>query len=499
MSEAFKKLETVVAELRALNAAESVMVWDQETYMPAGGGQDRAEHLSVLARLAHEKWTADEVGELLESLKAEYKDADPDSYHALYVRHAAHLFEQSRKLPPRLVEELARESVLATEAWRKAREENDFPRFAPHLEKLVALTIEKAERLGYQEDRYDALLDQFEPEMPTKAVEEVFAELKRELVPLVEAVAAAPQVDDGPLKGRFDKQRQWELNLDVLRAIGYDMERGRLDESAHPFTISFSRNDVRITTRVFEDDWASALFSTLHEAGHGMHAQGTPAGVDGTPLNWRSSLGIGESQSRLWENVVGRSRNFWEWLLPKVKERFPELAAVELDALYKAVNRVEPSLIRVEADELTYNMHIFVRFDLERELIAERLKVLELPEAWNEKMKAYLGVVPATDAQGVLQDIHWSGGSFGYFPTYTLGNVLSVQFYEQALQDVPDIPEQIRAGRFDALRTWMNEHVHRYGSMYPPMELVRRVTGRELDSRPYLTYLTTKYTEIYGL
>jgi len=335
--------------------------------------------------------------------------------------------------------------------------------------------------------------------MPTKAVEEVFAELKRELVPLVEAVAAAPQVDDGPLKGRFDKQRQWELNLDVLRAIGYDMERGRLDESAHPFTISFSRNDVRITTRVFEDDWASALFSTLHEAGHGMHAQGTPAGVDGTPLNWRSSLGIGESQSRLWENVVGRSRNFWEWLLPKVKERFPELAAVELDALYKAVNRVEPSLIRVEADELTYNMHIFVRFDLERELIAERLKVLELPEAWNEKMKAYLGVVPATDAQGVLQDIHWSGGSFGYFPTYTLGNVLSVQFYEQALQDVPDIPEQIRAGRFDALRTWMNEHVHRYGSMYPPMELVRRVTGRELDSRPYLTYLTTKYTEIYGL
>lgn len=488
-----------MTELNALQAAQVVMSWDQETYMPPGGARDRATHLSMLARMRHEKWTADEVGRLLEQLKAEYKDADPESYRALYVHHAAYTFDQSRKLPARLVEDLARESSLATDAWRVARENNNFATFAPHLERLIALTIEKAELLGYEEDRYDALLNLYEPDMPTKAVDEVFSRLKEGLVPLVAAVAAAPQVDDSPLRGHFDKQRQWDFGMDILRAIGFDLSRGRQDESAHPFTTSFSNKDVRITTRITEDDWASGLFSTLHEAGHGIHAQGIPDELVGTPLTWRRSLGISESQSRLWENVIGRSKGFWEHFLPKLKERFPQLNDVDLDSLYRAINVVRPSLIRTEADELTYNLHIFVRFDLERLLIGEKLPVTELPEAWNEKMKEYLGVVPDNDAVGVLQDIHWSSAYFGYFPTYSLGNVLSVQFYEQAVKDVPDIPEQVRTGRFDALRVWTNEHVHRYGAMFSPMEIVRRATGRGLDSEPYMNYLQTKYTEIYRL
>lgn len=493
------KLKSVVAELTALSAATAIMRWDQETYMPKGAAEDRAQHLSALARLAHEKWTADEVGRLLEDLRREYKDADPDSYEALYVHNAVKVYEQSRKLPPELVAELARTTALAQDVWRAAKEAADFRRFAPHLEKIVALNIERAERLGYKEDRYDALLDLYEPEMPTRAVEQLFDELKRELVPLVAAVTERPQVDEAPLRGRFDKQAQWDFGMDVLRAVGFDLERGRQDVSAHPFTTSFSRNDVRITTRIDESDWTSGLFSTLHEAGHGMHAQGIPANVAGTPLMWRRSLGISESQSRLWENVVGRSKPFWEHFLPKLHEYFPQLAAFDVDAVYRAVNKVERSLIRTEADELTYNLHIFVRFDLERELIGERLKVAQLPEAWNEKMKELLGVVPENDAVGVLQDIHWSGGSFGYFPTYTLGNVLSVQFYDQALKEHPDIPEQIRRGQFETLRVWMNENVHRYGAMYPPMEIVRRVTGRGLDSKPYLNYLRAKYADIYGL
>lgn len=499
MSEAFAKLKTTMTELRALDVAQIVMSWDQETYMPQGGAQDRAMQMSILARMRHQKWTADEVGQLLEQLKAEYKDADPESYEAMYVHHAAYTYEKSRKLPARLVEDLTRETALAVDAWRVARETDDFAKFAPHLERLIELTIEQAELLGYEDDRYDALLDMYEPDMPAKAVDALFSELKEGLVPLVAAVADAPQVDDSPLRGRFDKQQQWDFGMDILRAIGFDLNRGRQDESAHPFTTSFSNNDVRITTRISEDDWATGLFSTLHEAGHGIHAQGIPDDVHGTPLMWRRSLGISESQSRLWENVVGRSKGFWEHFLPKMKERFPQMSDVDLDSLYRAINLVRPSLIRVEADELTYNMHIFVRFDLERLLIGEKLSVKDLPEAWNEKMREYLGVVPENNAVGVLQDIHWSSGYFGYFPTYTLGNVLSVQFYEQAVKDVPDIPEQIREGKFDALRVWTNENVHRYGAMFSPMEIIRRATGRGLDSQPYMNYLQTKYSDIYGL
>lgn len=494
-----ENLKSIVRDVAALNAANAVLSWDQETYMPPGGAASRAGHRAALARMAHQKFTSDEVGRLLETLQGQW-DPDDDSFDALYVRHAAERFARSRKLPARLVEEIAQQSSLAKDAWVRARAEDDFAAFAPHLERLVALTIEKAEHLGYEDDRYDALLDSYEPEMPTAAVERVFSELKERLVPLVARVAEADGADGAFMGLDYDEDAQWELGMEALALIGYDLERGRQDVSAHPFTTSFSPSDVRITTRIRRDDWASGFFATLHEAGHGIHGQGIPEALAGTPLLWRRSLGVSESQSLLWENIIGRSREFWEHFLPVMQRRFPEqTGSVSLDEFYRAINRVTPSLIRVEADELTYNLHIFVRFDLEQKLVAEKLDVKDLPEAWRAKMDEYLGVTPDTDTEGVLQDIHWSMGAFGYFPTYTLGNVLSVQFYEQALRDHPEIPAETRAGRFDTLRVWTNEKIHRHGSIYTPMELVRRVTGTGLDSGPYLNYLERKYKHIYRL
>lgn len=499
-----------MADMAALRMAGAVLNWDQETYMPPGGASARADHRAALSRMAHELFTSDEVGALLEQLHGELDDQgalpgpEDDGFtpelRGLYVRYGKELYEDARKLPAEFVQRQARAAAEATEAWRKARPANDWASFAPHLEKLVDLAIELAELRGYEHDRYDALLDMFEPGMPTAAVVEEFDTIRKRLVPLVEAVAEAQPPDDGFLRQSFDLDEQWEAGMEALRLIGFDLERGRQDRSAHPFTTSFSSGDVRITTRLHPEDFRPGFFATLHEAGHGIHAQGIPEFLRGTPLTGYRSLGIGESQSRLWENVIGRSRDFWEHFLPKLQRRFPaQLGSVGLDEFYRAVNKVEPSLIRVEADELTYNLHIFIRFELERLLIGEKMRVADLPEAWNERMRQYLGVVPETDGDGVMQDIHWSGGAFGYFPTYSLGNVLSVQFYEQAVKEQPDIPEQIRRGEFDTLRVWTKEAIHRHGGIYKPMDLVRRVTGRGLDSEPYLQYLETKYKQIYRL
>lgn len=478
--------------------------------MPPGGAPARARQRAALARMAHELFTSDEVGTLLEqllgrldgdgSLDGPEEDGFTPELRGLYVRYGKELYDKARKLPAEFVQRQAQASVQATEAWRKARPANDWASFRPHLEQMVALAIEHAELRGYEHDRYDALLDLFEPAMPTAAVVEEFETIRKRLVPLVEAVAAAPPPEDGFLRQSYAEDEQWEAGIEALRLIGFDLERGRQDRSAHPFTTSFSSGDVRITTRIHPEDFRPGFFATLHEAGHGIHAQGIPEHLLGTPLTGYRSLGIGESQSRLWENVIGRSRGFWEHFLPELQRRFPaQLGSVGLDEFYRAINKVERSLIRVEADELTYNLHIFIRFELERRLIGEKLAVADLPEAWNELMRENLGVVPETDSNGVMQDIHWSGGAFGYFPTYSLGNVLSVQFYDQALKEHPGIPEEICRGEFDTLRVWTNEKIHRHGGIYKPMDLVRRVTGRGLDSGPYLEYLETKYKDIYRL
>ena len=335
--------------------------------------------------------------------------------------------------------------------------------------------------------------------MRASRVKRLFDELRARLVPIVQAIAEREPPDDSVLKQEFDERKQWDFGLAVIRDFGFDFERGRQDKSAHPFTTAFSVNDVRITTRVQRDYFPTAFFGTLHECGHALYDQGFDPQLERTPLASGASLSVHESQSRLWENLVGRSRPFWEGYYPKLQETFPaQLGDVELDRFYRAINRVEPSLIRVEADEVTYNLHIMLRFELELQLVERKLPVSDLPEVWNAKMKEYLGVEPPNDAQGVLQDIHWSGGAIGYFPTYTLGNLLSAQLFQSAQRDIPDLIEQIRSGRFQELLGWLREKIHKHGRKFPPMELIRRATGRELETESYLKYIREKYSEIYG-
>jgi carboxypeptidase Taq len=405
-------------------------------------------------------------------------------------------------LPPELVEEMSRTFSLGQQVWTRARAEQDFAQFQEILERIVDLNIQAAEAYGYEETIYDALLDLYEPGMKTAEVTRVFAELKSDLVPLVKAIAEHKDaVDDSFLRQNYPVQSQWEFGMIPLQAIGYDLQRGRQDQSAHPFTTSFSVNDVRITTRVNEKTFPSALFGTLHEGGHALYEQNVSEALEGTVLAGGTSLGVHESQSRLWENMLGRSKAFWQFYYPQLQDVFPlQLKDVSLDSFYRAINKVEPGLIRVEADEVTYNLHIFLRFELEQELLAKRLKVSDLPAAWNAKMQDYLGLTPANDAVGVLQDIHWSTGSFGYFPTYTLGNILSLQFYEQTLQDIPDLSDQFARGEFGTLLAWFKDKVHQYGRIFMAKELLERVTGTSyIEAGPYMSYIREKYAEIYGL
>ncbi|MCB0191162.1 MAG: carboxypeptidase M32 [Anaerolineae bacterium] len=498
-----EKLDILKAKLKTIhdvNYAAAVLGWDQQTYMPPGGAAARAEQLSTLSKISHELFTADEIGELLSDLAQ--AGFDYDSNEASLVRVAQRDYDQARKLPPQLVEEMSRTFSMGQQVWTKARAEKDFSQFQGVLTKIVDLNIQAAEAYGYEESIYDALLNQYEPGMKASEVQSVFATLKSALVPLVQAIAENKDaVDDLVLQQEFDEQTQWDFGLLPLQAIGFDMERGRQDKSAHPFTTSFSVNDVRITTRLHKEMIGSALFGTLHEGGHALYEQNSDQALEGTLLAGGTSLGVHESQSRLWENVVGRSKAFWQFYYPKLQDFFPaQLKSVSLDSFYKAINKSEPSYVRVEADEVTYNLHIFLRFELEQSLLNKSLRVADLPAAWNAKMEEYLGMTPPNDALGVLQDIHWSGGMMGYFPTYTLGNILSLQFYSKALQDIPDLPEQFSKGEFGALLGWFREHIHRHGRKFTANELIERVTGDAgIKADPYLKYIKQKYSDIYQL
>ena len=501
MEEKLQELKIRLGEIKDLQAAANVLEWDQMTYMPPGGTAARAEQLATLRKMAHALFVSDEIGHLLEELQAETADLDYDSDEACLVRVTARDYERERKIPDWLVAEMAKATALAHEAWVQARAESNYPHFQPHLQKIVDLNIQMAEALGYEDRLYDALLDLFEPEMKTAQVARIFEELKAELVPLVGAIAEKKDaVDDAILFRDYDEEKQWAFGLEVLRQIGFDFERGRQDKSAHPFTTSFSTNDVRLTTRVYRNQFKTALFGSIHEGGHALYEQALSPALERTPLRDGASMGVHESQSRLWENVVGRSRGFWTFYFPRLKEFFPDqLDGMDPETFYKAINKVEPSMIRVEADEVTYNLHIFLRFEIENDMLEGKVKLSDLPEAWNAKMKAYMGIVPANDAEGVLQDVHWSMGTIGYFPTYTLGNLLAVQFYNQALAEIPEISVQIERGEFDPLRTWLKERIHVHGKKFTPADLVKRVTGSKLSARPFVEYVRAKYGDIYGL
>lgn len=489
--------------LRLAEAAEALR-WDQETYMPEEAIDARSEQVAILESLAHERNTRDEVGTLLSDLGATEENplGDPSltSDDRAFLRAKQRAYTLSTKLPPELVRRFAEVTSKAQAAWVKAKANDDYSRFQPHLEEIVRLNQEKAERYGYEDHVYDALLDQFEPSMKTAEVERVFEGLRTSLVDLVRRIREQPQVDDLFLHQRFPVAQQETLGYELLEQLGYEFSRGRLDVSAHPFTTTLGPNDVRITTKYQEDLFASAVFSTIHEAGHALYELGVDPKYHGTLLATGTSLGIHESQSRLWENVIGRSREFWSHWLPRLRELFPDqLDGVNLDRFYRAVNRVEPSYIRIEADEVTYSLHVILRFQLEVKLMSGDLRVKDLPTAWNETMQALLGVTPPTDAKGVLQDVHWSMGAIGYFPTYALGNLYGAQFVDTMGAEIPDFYEKVAKGELEPVLSWLREKIHRHGAAKTPKELIREVTGNELEPSHFVRYLESKYGDIYGL
>jgi len=469
--------------------------------MPPGGVTSRAEQLSTISRLSHVTFTSDEVGRLLDQLEGEVANKHFDSTEASLVRVTRRDYEQARKLPPDLVAEIARAGSTAQPAWRKARRDENFKLFAPYLEKNVELNRRIADALGYEERPYDALINYNEPGLATAQLESLFAELKKAIVPLVADIARhADSVDDRVLYRGFDPALQLEYALDIVARLGYDLDKGRQDISTHPFSTSFGPGDVRITTRVSRDFFNECLFGSIHEAGHAMYNQGMGEDIDRTPLWDGASPGVHESQSRLWENLVGRGGPFWRHFYPSLRETFPEpLGGVDEEAFYRAVNRSYPSLIRVESDEVTYNMHILVRFELENEMLEGTLKVKDLPEAWNTRFKSYLGINVPNDREGVLQDIHWSYVSFGVFPGYTLGNLIGAQLMEKIRTDIPDLDSQVERGEFAPLLGWLRKNVHRHGRKFTPDELLERATGKKLTAAPWISYVRQKFGALYGL
>jgi carboxypeptidase Taq len=498
--ELLERLKFLLAESRDLDRAASVLEWDQQTYMPPGGAPARAEALATLERLAHERYTSDEMGRLLDALGQNGALGDYDSDNASLVRVNRREYAQQRRVPSELVGEIARAQGLAIAAWEEAKHSSDYSLLRPHLERVFELKRRWAERFQTAE-LYDALLERYEPGLTTAQVQALFAQLRAGLVPLVRAIAARSEaVDDACVHGEFDSKKQWDFGLAVAGRFGFDFRQGRQDASAHPFTARFTNADVRLTTRVLPDLLTSALFSTVHEAGHGLYEQGVSAALERTWLDRGASLGVHESQSRLWENHVGRSRAFWQYWFPALQAVFPEqLRGQDAESFYRAVNKVMPSLIRTEADEATYDLHIMLRVELEQALLAGEVNFAELPELWRARMHEYLGVVPETDAEGVLQDIHWPSGLVGYFATYTLGNVLAAQLFEQVAREIPGLAEQFASGEYSPLLAWLRDRIHRHGRKYTLDELARRATGRPLTAEPYLRYLRAKFSEIYGL
>ncbi len=500
-SDKLQQLKDILAEVTDLGRAALVLEWDQETQMPPGGIQSRAEQLATLNRLAHVRFIADNTGRLLSELEDEHANRPYDSDDASLIRVTRRDYDQARKLPPDLVAEVARAGSTARPVWEKARRDEKFSAFAPFLEKNVELNRRIADALGYEDRPYDALLERTEPGMTTAQLEGIFDELKKAIVPLVADIARhADAIDDRILYRGFDTDLQISYADEVVKRLGYDFERGRQAISAHPFETSFGPGDTRITTRVSRDFFNECFFGLIHEAGHALYQQGIAREIDRTPLWDGASPGVHESQSRLWENLIARDLPFWRHFYPSLQAVFPEpLRGVDEQVFYRAVNRSYPSYIRVEADEVTYNMHILLRFELENELLEGTLKVKDLPEAWNARFKSYVGLNVPNDREGALQDIHWSYVSFGIFPGYTIGNLVGAQLMEKIRADIPDLDAQIEKGHFSTLLGWLRKNVHRHGRKFTPNELLERATGRPLTAAPWIAYVQKKFGALYGL
>jgi carboxypeptidase Taq len=498
--ESYQYLADHSRETTILISVEQLLGWDQRTCIPPKGHAYRAQELALLARLVHERLTDPRVGEHLYRVEGSHLTADPESAEGVNIREWRRTYERITRIPQELAVALAKAGVEGQTAWEEARPNDDWWGFQPFLERLLDLSRQQAEALGYTTEPYDALLDGYEVGETAAGLEKLFGSLREFLVGLLDAIQGSGCKPNETIVHRhYPRILQEQLCREAVTRIGYDFAGGRLDPTAHPFSTGLGPGDVRITTRYDENFFNCALFGTMHEAGHALYNQGLPPEHWGTPRGDDVSLGIHESQSRMWENMVGRSLGFWQGFFPRAQEVFPTLREVALKDFYFAINQVAPSLIRVEADEVTYNLHIILRFDLERSLINGDLEVRDLPEAWNAKVQEYLGLTPPDNRDGVLQDVHWSGGAFGYFPTYSLGNIYAAQFFAKADQEVGGLEEHFARGEFGPFLRWLRDNIHSQGGRYRPRDLVRRVTGEERNSRFLQDYLARKFKNLYGL
>lgn len=496
-----QELKTRLLEISDLNNINALLGWDQSTYMPPGGAEARGRQSAMLAQMAQEKFTDKEIGRLLDDLRPYEEGLPYESDDASLIRVTRREYERAIRIPPKFIGQLNEHGIKSYQVWAEARPANDFSKVRDGLEETLDLSRQMADFFPGYEHIADPLIDFADYGMKASSVRALFAELRENLVPIVRAIASQPPADASVLHKHYPEAAQLSFGEEVVRQLGYDFSRGRIDKTHHPFMTKFSLGDVRITTRVRENDLGDCLFSNMHEAGHAMYEQGIDMAYEGTPLAGGTSAGVHESQSRLWENIVGRSRGFWEYMYPRLQAHFPEqLKDVSLDTFYAAINKVEKSLIRTDADEVTYNLHVMLRFDFELQMLEGSLPIRDLPEAWHERFEQDFGIVPPDDKDGILQDVHWYAGIIGgAFQGYTLGNILSAQFYDAALRAHPSLPDEMNQGKFSTLHGWLRENIYRHGSKFTAPEIVERVTGSPLTIEPYINYLKTKYGALYTL
>lgn len=497
--ELIEKFKEELVEMTHIEAAIAVLSWDQEVFMPKKGIELRAKTISNLTGLLHEKFVSKEFEKIILAVKKLADKGKLNDEETCIFREIWRDFEKAKKLPTEFVRELSHICSKGQNVWAESRRKSDFKIFLPYLEKIIQLKRKEAQLVGYKKNPYDALLDDYEPYMTTEEVAVIFEDLKKFLVPFIKKIKKSKvKVNPDTLKGHFSAKKQIDFNRLVAEKIGFDFEAGRMDVSTHPFTTTFNAEDVRITTRYKDNDLLYSLMSTVHESGHAIYEQGIPAEHFGNPLGESISFGIHESQSRVWENIVGRGKPFWQYFYPVMQKKFPvPFAKIKFDDFYRAINSVQPSLIRTEADEVTYNLHIIMRFEIEKELLDGSIEAKDLPKIWNAKVREYFGLKVPSDALGVLQDVHWSGGSIGYFPTYTLGNLYASQFYAVAKKDISDLEDKFSRGQFLQFKEWLRKNIHIHGKLYSASELVEKVTGEKLNSQYFIDYIKNKYSEIY--
>ena len=497
----FQELKTRLLEVGDLNHINALLGWDQSTYMPPGGAEARGRQSALLAQMAQEKFIDKKIGKLLDELLPYEESLPYESDEASLIRVTRREYERALMVPPKFIGELNEHGARSYQTWAEARPANDFNKVRDGLEKTLDFSRKLADFFPGYEHIADPLIDFADYGMKASSVRALFADLRENLVPIVRAITSQPPADSSVLHQHYPEAEQLAFAADVVKELGYDFNRGRIDKTHHPFMTKFSLGDVRITTRVKENDFAECLFSNMHEAGHAMYEQGIDMSYEGMPLGGGTSSGVHESQSRLWENIVGRSRGFWEYMYPKLQAEFPEqFKDVPLETFHAAINKVEKSLIRTDADEVTYNLHVMLRFDFELQMLEGSLSIRDLPEAWHERFDQDFGILPPNDSDGVLQDVHWYAGIIGgSFQGYTLGNILSAQFYNAALKAQPSIPDEMKQGRFDTLHGWLRENIYRHGSKFTAPEIIERASGTPLTIEPYISYLKTKYGALYTL